>query len=118
VQASELFGFNSAKLGPSQPKLDEVASTINSNPQIQTVMITGYTDRIGSPQYNQKLSERRAESVKTYLTGKGVPADKLQTQGKGEENPLVTCDNVKKRSELIKCLEPNRRVEIDVKYEK
>jgi len=45
--------------------------------------------------------------------GKGVPPDKLVTQGKGEANPIVTCDDVKKQAELIKCLEPNRRVVVE-----
>ncbi|MFL6700559.1 MAG: OmpA family protein [Vitreoscilla sp.] len=113
LSASELFAFNSAKLGPNQPKLDEVASTMNSTPDIASVTIVGYTDRIGSKPYNQKLSEERANSVKAYLVSKGVAANRLTAVGKGEADPVVECKDEKKRPALIKCLEPNRRVEIE-----
>jgi OOP family OmpA-OmpF porin len=113
LSASELFGFNSAKLGPNQPKLDEVASTMNANSDIASVTIVGYTDRLGSKAYNQKLSEQRANSVKAYLEGKGVAASRLTAVGKGESDPVVECKDEKKRPALIKCLEPNRRVEIE-----
>jgi OOP family OmpA-OmpF porin len=113
LSASELFGFNSAKLGPNQPKLDEVAATMNGNSDIANVTIVGYTDRIGSTAYNQKLSEQRANSVKTYLQGKGVAESRLTAVGKGEADPVVECKDEKKRPALIKCLEPNRRVEIE-----
>jgi OOP family OmpA-OmpF porin len=113
LSASELFAFNSAKLGPSQPKLDEVATTMQANADIASVTIVGYTDRIGSTAYNQKLSEQRANSVKAYLEGKGVAASRLTAVGKGEADPVVECKDEKKRPALIKCLEPNRRVEIE-----
>jgi OOP family OmpA-OmpF porin len=113
LSASELFAFNSAKLGPNQPKLDEVATTMNANSDIASVTIVGYTDRIGSTAYNQKLSEQRANSVKAYLEGKGVAANRLTAVGKGEADPVVECKDEKKRPALIKCLEPNRRVEIE-----
>lgn len=113
LSASELFGFNSAKLGPNQPKLDEVAATMNANADIASVTIVGYTDRIGSNAYNQKLSEQRANSVKAYLQGKGVAESRLTAVGKGEADPVVECKDEKKRPALIKCLEPNRRVEIE-----
>jgi OOP family OmpA-OmpF porin len=81
---------------------------------VGNVTITGYTDRLGSDKYNQKLSEQRAHAVKQYLVGKGVAAERLNAVGKGEANPLVACDDKKqKRADLIKCLEPNRRVEVE-----
>ena len=113
LSASELFAFNSAKLGPNQPKLDEVAATMQANSEIASVTIVGYTDRIGSTAYNQKLSEQRANSVKAYLEGKGVSGGRLTAVGKGEADPVVECKDEKKRPALIKCLEPNRRVEIE-----
>ncbi|MQA22046.1 OmpA family protein [Rugamonas rivuli] len=112
MSATELFGFDSAKLNPNQPKLDDIANVLNTNSSIDNVVISGYADRLGSDKYNQKLSERRAQSVKEYLVGKGVAANRLNAVGKGEANPIVQCNN-KKRADLIKCLEPNRRVEVE-----
>jgi OOP family OmpA-OmpF porin len=114
MSATELFAFDSAKLAPNQPKLDDMAKLLNDNPSIGNVVITGHTDRLGSEKYNQKLSERRAESVKAYLVGKGVAASRLTAQGKGKSQPVVQCNDKKqKRADLIKCLEPNRRVEVE-----
>lgn len=113
LSASELFGFDSAKLGPNQPKLDEVASTMQANSDIASVTIVGYTDRLGSKPYNQKLSEQRANAVKSYLESKGVAGNRLTAVGKGEADPVVECKDEKKKAALIKCLEPNRRVEIE-----
>ena len=112
MSATEMFGFDSAKLNSNQPKLDEIATLLNNNPTINDVTIAGYTDRLGSDKYNQKLSERRANSVKEYLVGKGVAANRLSAEGRGKANPVVTCDN-KRKADLIKCLEPNRRVEVE-----
>lgn len=112
LSATELFEFNHADLRMPQPKLDEIATALNSDTAINNVVITGYTDRIGSAQYNQRLSERRAAAVKNYLISKGVDGNRLNAQGKGEANPVVVCTN-KKRPALIKCLEPNRRVEVE-----
>lgn len=112
LSATELFGFDSAKLNPNQPKLDDIANVLSGNTSIDNVTISGYADRLGSDKYNLKLSERRANAVKDYLVGKGVSANRLNAVGKGEANPVVTC-NDKKRADLIKCLEPNRRVEVE-----
>ena len=112
MSSTELFSFDSAKLNSNQPKLDEIATVLNANPTVDNVVISGYADRLGSDKYNLKLSERRAVSVKEYLVGKGVAANRLVAEGKGEANPVVNCDN-KKRVDLIKCLEPNRRVEVE-----
>jgi len=113
LSASELFAFNSAKLAPNQPRLDEVAATMNANSDIASVTIVGYTDRLGSKAYNQKLSEQRAQSVKAYLESKGVAASRLTAVGKGEADPVAECKTVKKHADLVKCLEPNRRVVIE-----
>ena len=112
LSATELFGFDSAQLNPNQPKLDDIANVLSGNTSIDNVTISGYADRLGSDKYNQKLSEPRANAVKDYLVAKGVAANRLNAVGKGEANPVVTC-NDKKRADLIKCLEPNRRVEVE-----
>lgn len=112
LSSTELFEFDSAELRQPQSKLDEIAKVLNDNPSINNVVVTGYTDRIGSDKYNQKLSLRRAQSVKAYLVGKGVNADRISAEGKGEANPVVECKETK-RAKLITCLEPNRRVEVE-----
>jgi OOP family OmpA-OmpF porin len=112
LSSTELFGFDQSTLQMPQTKLDGIADALNSNKDVNHVVITGYTDRIGSDKYNQKLSEKRASAVKDYLVSKGVSADRLFPEGKGKANPLVTC-NDKKLKDLIVCLEPNRRVEVE-----
>lgn len=112
LSATELFVFDSDKLPPSQPKLDDIAKLLNDNGGINNVVISGYADRLGNPKYNQKLSERRANAVKAYLVSKGVAANRLSAVGKGIANPVVECKD-KNRAALIKCLEPNRRVEVE-----
>lgn len=112
LEATKLFEFDSADLIMPSPKLDEIASALQADPSITDVDITGYTDRLGSERYNLKLSERRANSVRDYLVSKGVDGNRLKAYGKGEANPLVQCDQ-RNRKELIDCLEPNRRVEVE-----
>ncbi len=112
LSATELFSFDSAKLNPNQPKLDDIAKLLNANSGVTNVVITGHADRLGSDKYNQNLSERRATAVKDYLVSKGVAANRLNAVGKGESNPVVECHD-KNRATLIKCLEPNRRVDVE-----
>ncbi len=112
LASTELFAFDSAVLASAQPKLDEIAKALKESPNVSNVVISGFTDRLGSDKYNQKLSEKRANAVRDYLVNSGISATRLNAVGKGESNPVVTCTN-KKRVDLIKCLEPNRRVEIE-----
>ena len=112
LSATKMFDFNSSVLRRPLPKLDEIASVLQANPQVGNVQITGYTDRIGSPAYNLKLSQRRADSVKSYLVSKGIDGSRMTAVGKGEADPVVQCTD-KNRAALIRCLEPNRRVEVE-----
>ena len=73
----------------------------------------GHADFIGSQAYNQKLSVRRAEAVKAFLVGKGLEANRVYTEGKGESQPVKACPKMKGKA-LIECLYPNRRVELEV----
>jgi outer membrane receptor protein involved in Fe transport len=99
------FETDSAKLRPeSASTLDGVASTIQQC-HCSKVDIRGYTDSLGKPEYNQKLSERRANAVKDYLESHGVPPGILTAQGFGEENPIASNKTAGGRAE-------NRRVTV------
>ena len=112
LEATKMFAFDKAVVITPAPKLDEIAAALQADTSVTNVEITGYTDRLGSETYNQKLSERRAMAVREYLIGKGIDGNRLRAIGKGEANPVVEC-NQKGRAQLIACLEPNRRVEVD-----
>lgn len=111
--AEELFAFDSAKLGTPQPTLDRFADAYKRSGSNARVVVTGHTDRLGSPAYNQRLSQRRAEAVRDYLVAQGMPAAQLQAVGKGESEPKVTDCKQKARKDLVACLAPNRRVEVE-----
>jgi OOP family OmpA-OmpF porin len=116
LTSTELFDFNKAVLTmAATDKLDrEVVVRFGEFQLIQIININGHADRLGSAQYNQKLSERRAETVKAYLVKQGAPADKVETYGYGKTLPVKACPDQKDRKALIECLQPNRRVEVEV----
>ena len=113
-QADTLFDFDKAILKPGgKEKMDDLASKIGAL-NLEVVVATGYTDRIGSDKYNDRLSLRRAQAVKAYLVSKGIEANRIYTEGKGKRNPVTTGCNQKNRKALIACLAPDRRVEVEV----
>lgn len=116
LDADTLFDFNKAVLRPAGiAALDEfVVKMKDINPEV--VMAVGHADRFGSEHYNQQLSERRVAAVKTYLLGKGIAANRIHTEGKGEMQPVTKADECKgaKSAKVIACLQPDRRVEIEV----
>ena len=113
-QADALFDFDKAILKPAgKAKLDDLGSKIGDL-NLEVVVATGYTDRIGSDKYNDRLSLRRAQAVKAYLVSKGIEANRIYTEGKGKRNPVTTGCNQKNRKQLIACLAPDRRVEVEV----
>ena len=86
-QADALFDFDKAILKPAgKEKLDDLASKIGGL-NLEVVVATGYTDRIGSDKYNDRLSLRRAQAVKAYLVSKGIEANRIYTEGKGKKQP-------------------------------
>jgi OOP family OmpA-OmpF porin len=115
-----LFDFNKAELKDSgKQKLDELVSQVK-DANVDEIIAVGHADRIASEEYNQKLSEQRAEAVKEYLSQKVANANRVTAQGKGESQP-VTGDDCKKMGpetggnrKLVSCLQPDRRVEIEV----
>jgi len=117
LAADNTFAFNKAVLTKSaKANLDNaVIAKLGACASVQSVIITGHADRLGSQSYNQKLSEKRASAVQAYLAGKGLKAEHIETMGAGKTQPIKSCDDKLGRKKLIECLAPNRRVTIDVK---
>jgi len=108
IQADALFDFDKSVLRPDGKKaIDDALAKIQGT-DLEMVIATGHTDSIGTEQYNQRLSERRAEAVKQYLVSKGIPASKVTTIGKGESQPVATNKTKEGRQK-------NRRVDIEFK---
>jgi OmpA-OmpF porin, OOP family len=116
-QKDETFAFDRYVLTPAaKQRLDQdVIGKLRNCASIEAVVVEGHADRIGSQQYNQKLSERRADSVKAYLVGKGVARDQVETIGMGKTVPAKFCPDIRDRKELIACLAPNRRAITSIK---
>ncbi|MDY0034972.1 MAG: OmpA family protein [Zoogloea oleivorans] len=117
LSADDAFAFNKATLSKSaKATLDNaVLAKLDTCATVNTVIINGHTDRLGSQSYNQKLSEKRADAVQSYLASKGLKAENMDTMGSGKTQPIKSCDDKLGRKKLIECLAPNRRVTVDVK---
>jgi OOP family OmpA-OmpF porin len=119
LRAETLFDFDKATLRAEGKKIldDEVVGKMKKHPEIALVLVTGHTDQIGSDKYNQKLSERRAKAAVDYLTSQGIDAKRLEAVGKGEKEPVKALKDCKgkKGKDMIACLQPNRRVVVEVK---
>ena len=116
VDADTLFDFDRSELRPAgRDSLDAFAGKIRDiNPEV--ISAVGHTDRLGTESYNQSLSERRVATVKTYLMSKGIAAERIHTEGKGETQPATKageCPN-DKSAKVIACLQPDRRVVLEV----
>ena len=116
LSSRELFEFNKATLtSEAKAKLDaEVVAKLRDVGDVRYINVNGHADRIGTAQYNQQLSEKRAEAVRAYLVSKGVDASKVETFGFGKTTPVKSCPDQKDRKALIECLAPNRRVEVEI----
>lgn len=113
-----LFAFDRSVLRPQSLVLldDLVGQLVGTN--FESIAVTGHTDRLGSAAYNQKLSERRAMAVKDYLVSKNVQATRIDATGLGETQPQTAsadCKGSKARAALIACLQPDRRVDIEMR---
>ena len=127
LQSEFLFGFDKSNLRPEAiTTLNDLSAKLSQS-NVQSVRVEGNTDFMGSEQYNQALSERRATTVANYLVQQGVPADRVSAVGLGESQARMTeqcqaevaklgkkVSKAKKRSALIACIEPDRRVDIQV----
>ena len=105
--ADAFFDFNKDTLKPEgRAKLDDLVGKM-SGMNLEVIIAVGHTDAVGGDAYNQKLSIRRADAVKNYLTTKGVEKNRVYTEGKGEKQPVADNKTADGRAK-------NRRVEIEV----
>jgi OOP family OmpA-OmpF porin len=116
--ADSVFDFDSAAVKPAgRTELDKLANDLRGV-DFDTIVVTGHTDRLGSPAYNLTLSQRRADAVKDYLVqSANIAAGKITTRGVNGAEPVTTsaqCGSGMARAALITCLAPDRRVEVEV----
>ncbi len=113
-----LFDYDKATVTPlGKQALDKFVADLKGV-KSESINVTGHTDRIGEPVYNMELSTRRAEEVKKYLVDSaGIPADKIVAKGASGSDPVTKpgeCLGEDATPQLIACLQPDRRVEVEV----
>jgi outer membrane protein OmpA-like peptidoglycan-associated protein len=113
---TESFDYNRIALSPEvRAKIDsDVMPKLKDFAEIRYINVNGHSDRLGSPTYNQQISEKRAEAIRTYLVAQGANAEKIEVYGFGKTLPIKSCPDAKGRKATIECLAPNRRVHIEV----
>ncbi len=105
--ADALFDFDKSVLKPEgKAKLDDLVSKMQAI-NVEVIIAVGHTDSVGTDAYNEKLALRRAGAVKAYLQAKGIEANRIYTEGKGEKQPIESNKTAAGRAK-------NRRVEIEV----
>ncbi|WP_205631435.1 OmpA family protein [Collimonas fungivorans] len=122
LSADTLFIFGRSDLDDMLPagrkQLDDLSDKIKSNTAaLKRITITGHTDRIGSEASNLRLSLARAATVRGYLRSQGIDGNLIQIHGVGASQPVVTTCAPGKSAAVIACLQPNRRVTLDVSSE-
>jgi OOP family OmpA-OmpF porin len=106
-ETDTFFAFDKSVLQPAgKAKLEDLVSKLQGT-DIEVIVATGHTDSTGTDDYNQKLSMRRANAVKAFLVSKGLPAERVFTEGKGEKQPVASNKTAEGRAK-------NRRVEVEV----
>jgi OOP family OmpA-OmpF porin len=116
--ADSLFDFAKDTVKPAGKQALDIFATELKGTHYQVITVTGHTDRLGSQDYNQKLSQRRADAVKLYLIeAAGIAPDKITSQGADGSDPITKpdeCVGQQRTPKLIACLQPDRRVEVEV----
>lgn len=114
--ADALFAFNKSVLKPAgRAMLDDLVRELKGA-QYDSVLVTGHTDRFGKTEYNQKLSERRANAVRDYLISRDIPANRIKAVGRGKTQPVTKARDCPggRTPKVIACLQPDRRVDVEV----
>jgi len=120
IPTDALFGFDRATLSPQgQDTLNAYLVQLETL-NLEAVVAVGHTDRIGTLDYNLNLSQERAQAIKTFLVSKGIPAERVFTEGRGETQPVTgdQCQGIKgaesgTNQALVQCLAPDRHVVIE-----
>ena len=114
--ADALFDFNSFSLRPEGKSMLDDLVRVLQGAKYEVILAIGHADRIGSERYNQKLSVKRADTVKQYLVSKGIEPNRVYAEGKGKTQPLTKKSDCRmtNRKALIACLQPDRRVDVEV----
>jgi len=119
--AEVLFEFERAELAAEGRKLlDELARKLVAD-DLEWLNATAHSDRIGRTAYNERLSARRADAIRAYLAGQGVAEERMRFESRGAREPVTAgrCEAMgpenRQNEKLVACLQPDRRVEIDVR---
>lgn len=117
-QRTVLFDFDKDNLdSEAQRNLNTLSDVLKSDTDVRSANIVGYADPIGNTDYNQALSERRAQAVKKYMADRGYLNTRVaEVRALGESDQFAACDDVSARAEKIACLRPNRRVEVELEF--
>ena len=122
LAADGLFRFDRSALADLLPegrgRVEALAAELKrSDRKLKGIVVTGHTDRLGSASYNDALSLARANTVRDLLVRQGIDGRLVRTAGEGERRPVVSCEGTHATPALVACLQPNRRVDIDVSAE-
>jgi len=116
--ADGLFRFDGGKASDLLPegrrKIERLAADIRERGEQVLINVVGHTDRLGAEAYNSALSLQRANTVRDLLAQQGLPTRTIRAAGAGEQQPVVQCQGDTATPQLVSCLQPNRRVEIEV----
>lgn len=120
LNADALFKFDGSSIADLLPQgkaelNDLVANINNTYSNINKIYLIGHTDRLGSAAYNYQLGYKRAETVRSYLHQKGIPNHVISYSSMGENQPVTDgCNSVKDHQSLKQCLQPDRRVTVEI----
>lgn len=119
LDGKAFFDFDRSVLKPqARERLDALIAELGAAERVGKVLIVGHADRIGTDAYNDALSMRRAVAVRDYLVENGrLPSESITLEARGEREPVEACEGIRGQA-LIRCLAPNRRVEITVDLER
>ncbi|WP_066266380.1 OmpA family protein [Hydrogenophaga palleronii] len=119
IATDAVFAFDRSDLqdvgANGRARLDQIAARVKNLQNIERIVLVGHTDRLGDAGYNQRLSLKRATTVRDHLVQRGLDASLFAVEGRGASEPVRQCADNLSRRELIDCLKDNRRVEVEIR---